>query len=204
MKNSLKIILVLTAMLSFSFAAKKNKEIVVVIDASHGGKDFGSSNKDFSEKAIVASITKKIKELNSDSELIIRLTRTDDENLSLLERVKIVNEIKPDLFISLHINNSKNPKHSGYEIYVSDKISTFEKSNLLANRLINSFSTNYPLPNLGLKTAQFLVLKKSEVPSMLIELGYLSNEFDRNYITDDQNQNEIAKTILEFVGSLKS
>jgi N-acetylmuramoyl-L-alanine amidase len=203
MKNSLKIILILTAMLSLSFATKKNKEILVIIDASHGGKDFGSNNKDFSEKAIVASITKKIKDLNSDSEIIIRLTRKDDENLSLLERVNIVNEIKPDLFISLHINNSKNPENSGYEIYVSDKISTFEKSNALANRLINSFSANYPLQNRGLKTAPFLVLKKCEVPSILIELGFLSNEFDRNYITDDQNQNEIAKTILEFIGSLK-
>lgn len=204
MKNSLKIILVLTAMLSLSFANKKNKEIVVVIDASHGGKDFGSSNKDFSEKAIVASITKKIKELNSDSEIIIRLTRIEDENLSLLERINIVNEIKPDLLLSLHINQSKNLENSGYEVYVSDKTSTFEKSNTFANRLINSFSSNYPLQNRGLKTAQFLVLKKTEVPSILIELGFLSNEFDRNYITDDQNQNEIAKSILDFIRSLKS
>ncbi len=204
MKKYFKIILFLVIFINLSFVSKNEKEIVVVIDASHGGKDFGSSNKDFSEKAIVASITKKIKELNLDSEIIIRLTRTDDENLTVLERLKIVNEIKPDLFISLHINNSKNSEKSGYEVYVCDQSTNFEKSNTLANRLINSFSANFPLSNSGIKAAQFLVLKKSEVPSMLIELGYLSNEFDRNYITDDQNQNEIAKSFLDFIGSLKS
>ncbi len=203
MKKYFKIVLFFFMMISFSFVSKKNNEIVIVIDASHGGKDFGSNNKGFSEKAIVASISKKIKDLNSDSEIIIRFTRTDDENLTLLERVNIVNEIKPDLFISLHINNSKNPTINGYEVYICDKSTTLDKSKVLANRLINSFSSSFPLENRGLKTAQFLVLKKSEVPSILIELGYLSNEFDRNYLTDDQNQNEIAKKILEFIGSLK-
>lgn len=204
MKNSFKLILVFLAVICLSFANKNNKEIIVVIDASHGGKDFGSRNKDFSEKAIVASITKKIKELNSDSEIIIRFTRTDDESLAILERVKIVNEIKPDLLISLHINNSKNLTHSNLEIYVSKENVAFEKSNEFANRLINSFYGNYPLQNHGVKTTQFLILKKTEVPAILIDLGFLSNDYDRDYITNDQNQNEIAKIILDFIGSLKS
>ncbi len=204
MKKSFKLILVFLAAICLSFANKKNREIFVVIDASHGGKDFGSSNKEFSEKAIVASISRKIKELNSDSEIRIQFTRTDDENLTLMQRINFINETKPDLAISLHINNSKELTKNGLEVYVSQQNSVFEKSNELAKKLMNSFYGIYPLQNNGIKTAPFLLLKKSEVPIILLELGYLSNDFDRNYITDDQNQNEIAKIILDFVGSLKS
>ena len=187
-----------------SFEAKNSKEIVIVIDASHGGKDLGESYKEYAEKAIVASIAKKIYDLNSDSEIIIRYTRIADETLSPSERVKIINEIKPDLAISLHINNSKSAINSGYQVFVSNKLETSEKSTELANRLINSFNANYPLKNLGLKTAPFLLLKNCKVPTILLDLGYLYNEFDRNYILENKNQDEIAKIILDFIGSLKS
>ena len=204
MKKYLLPIFIFMALISMSFIPRNNNEIVVVIDASHGGTDFGAKHAAFAEKAIAASIAKKIYDLNSDSEIIVRFTRIADENLTLSERVKIINEINPDLAISIHINSSKSTINSGYQIFIPNKPTTSEKSKAFAERLINSFEKTYPLKNLGLKSAPYMFLKNSNVPTIMIELGYLSNEFDRNYITQNENQNEIAKMILDFIGSLKS
>lgn len=206
MKIILKLILTSLIVISFSFMSKefkKDKEIFVVIDASHGGKDFGSINNEFTEKIIVASISQKIKELNKDKNVVLKFTRTADENISLDERIKFINEIKPDLMISLYVNNSEDFTETGFEVYISDKTATFEESNEIATKFTSFFSTSFPLRNRGVNTAKFLVLKRTNVPSMLLELGFISNDFDRNYITNDKSQNEIAKLILEFVGSLK-
>ena len=54
------------------------------------------------------------------------------------------------------------------------------------------------------KLRYFLILRKSEVPTMLVELGYLSNEKDKSYLENKDNQIEIAQNILNFVANLKS
>ena len=48
-----------------------------------------------------------------------------------------------------------------------------------------------------------MILKKSEYPTMLLEMGFLSNANDRNYVTSENGQNEIAQTILDFASTLK-
>jgi len=59
------------------------------------------------------------------------------------------------------------------------------------------------LKNLGVKKASFSLLKNTKVPSILIELGYLSNENDRTYIENKDNQIEVAQTIFNFISSIK-
>ena len=203
MKNSFKILLVALAFLSLSFVKFEKKEINVVIDAGHGGADFGVQIDDITEKALVESITNKIQELNKDADVKIHLTRADDSFVDLTKRADFINQIKPDLAISLHVNQNKNTDANGYEVYFSDQSVTSEKSKELAQKLAAKFSMNSPLNNRGVKTAPFMVLKKSECPTMLIELGFLSNEKDRNYLTSENGQTEIAKTILDFTSDLK-
>ena len=123
--------------------------------------------------------------------------------MDLADRAKFINEIKPDLAISLHVNNNKNSATNGFEVFISDKTSTYEKSNELAVKFANNYYEKTKLNNRGVKTAPFMVLKKSEYPTLLIELGFLSNENDRNYLTSDTGQTEIAQTILNFVTDLK-
>jgi len=105
--------------------------------------------------------------------------------------------------LSLHVNNNKNVTTNGFEIFVSDKSVTYEKSNELAQKLVLDFEKNTPLRNRGVKKASFFVLSKSEVPALTLEMGFLSNQNDRNYITSEEGQNQIAQTILNFVSDLK-
>lgn len=61
-----------------------------------------------------------------------------------------------------------------------------------------------PLKIHPLKNANFLILRRSDVPAMLVELGYLSNQNDKAYLENKDNQIEIAQNILTFVANLKS
>lgn len=204
MKNSFKILLIGVAFLSLSFMKFEKKEINVVIDAGHGGHDFGAQADVVLEKDLVAEITSKIKALNKDADVKIHFTRSDDSFMELQQRTNYINEVKPDLAISLHINNNNsNSTVNGYEVFVPKETATSEKSKELAEKLISKFSKKSQLNNRGVKTAPYFILKKSEVPAMVVELGFISNDNDRNYLTSENGQTEIATTILDFVSSLK-
>ncbi len=203
MKNSLKFLLLAFALFSLSFVTNDSKVINVVIDAGHGGDDHGATFETFKEKEIAEIISKKIQALNSDTDVKIHFTRHDDSPISLSERADLINEIKPDLAISLHINNNKNTTTRGFEVYVSDQSNHYEKSSALAEKLISKLAEKSPLNNRGVKKAPFMVLKKADCPSLLVEFGFISNETDRNYLTSEKGQTEMAQTILEFVSDLK-
>jgi N-acetylmuramoyl-L-alanine amidase len=94
------------------------KTITVVIDAGHGGQDHGIKVEGFSEKEIVEAISQKIKDNNYDKKVLIYLTRTNDNFISLQDRVDFINNLKPDLILSLHVNGNKNTAISGVKFYV--------------------------------------------------------------------------------------
>ncbi len=180
-----------------------NKDKTIVIDAGHGGSDFGSSKDGLTEKSLTEIICNKIQNSSQNRDVKIHYTRTNDSFIDLIERLRIVNSYKPDLAISLHFNFSNNIDSNGFEIYVSDTSPTSEKSKELAIQLASVISKTTPLKNRGVKTAPFWLLKKSEYPSMVIELGFLSNESDRNYVNSEKGQTELAQAILNFVYGLK-
>ncbi|MFE3871840.1 N-acetylmuramoyl-L-alanine amidase [Flavobacterium sp. ZS1P70] len=204
MKNTSKLVLALTVIVSFAFIKPKHsepKKINIVIDAGHGGTDFGATSDAITEKKIVEQVTKKIKSLNSN--VVIHLTRNEDSFLSLNDRTAFINKLKPDLVLSLHVNTSLNNKTSGLEFYVAKETEFFEKSSKIAAELINKFTTNKNLKISNVKTGPFYILKKSEVPAVIVELGYLTNENDKKYLVDDNEQNKIAQSISEFISEMK-
>ncbi|MEL1253862.1 N-acetylmuramoyl-L-alanine amidase [Flavobacterium sp. DGU38] len=201
MKTKTRILGVLAVLGLFVILAFKplNDKKVIVIDAGHGGHDFGATLGGFEEKALVEKISKKIKALNKDENIEIVLLRDGDHFMELSERVSIINNLKADLVVSLHVNTSKDSKKRGFEVYVSNKNEQFkEASTLKAKKLLSTIS-NQSLAKGEVKEAPFYIMKNSNCPAVLIELGYLSNENDRNYITSEIGQNELAAQILESV-----
>lgn len=183
------------------YVNEKKQKKIIVIDAGHGGTDLGATKEELNEKKLTSEIAKKIKTLFSDTNVEILFTRDEDEFMDLKSRTDFINANKADLVISLHINFNKNTETKGFEIFVSDKNETFEKSKLLAEKLSSKISKTQ-LKNRGLKTAPFYILKNSTSPSMVVELGFLSNESDRNFITSEKGQTEIAKSILDFISEI--
>lgn len=206
MRKSIPLFLACATLVSFAFVkpiTKKTPQINIVIDAGHGGTDFGATSSSGTEKLIVEQITNKIKFLNKNENVVIHLTRNEDKYLSLSDRAAIINTIKPDLVLSLHVNQSANVAKSGMEFYVANESVVSEKSVLIANALRTKFMQNNTVPSSEVKKAPFFILKKSTAPAIVVELGYLSNLSDRAYLMDDKEQDKIAATIISFVSELK-
>ncbi|MHC0439890.1 N-acetylmuramoyl-L-alanine amidase [Flavobacterium sp. 3-210] len=198
--KSLAISGILTLFLLFAFKPPLplgNKK-TIVIDAGHGGEDVGAQIGAEQEKKIVEKIAKKISALNSKDEIEIILLRNDDSFVQLSERVSKINKINPSLVISLHVNSSKNLNENGVNAYVSKQNAFYEKSKENAENLVDKLS-NEKLARGEVKDANYYVLKNSKCPALLVEIGYLTNENDRNYLVSENGQNEIANKIVEFI-----
>jgi N-acetylmuramoyl-L-alanine amidase len=202
MKNKMKFLAVLgifTIFLLLAFKPLHNKK-TVVIDVGHGGTDFGAHIDGNFEKKIVESIADKIRLLNRKGDVEIVLVREGDKLMQLNERVNMINMINPSLLISLHINTSKNLKANGVNAYVSKQNDFYEKSLENAKNLVEKLS-NEKLSKGEVKDANFYITKNSKCPALILEVGYLSNDNDKNYITSEDGQNEIAKQIFEFINN---
>lgn len=176
-----------TAFLSFTPIKKK----YIVIDAAHGGNDLGATFNGISEKEIVLNIAKEIHEINEVQEKYeVFLTRTSDEYKTLTERTHKINELDPVMVISLHVNSTpeKDTPKQGHEIFVQNS----EDSKKIADKIIKKLgSCNVTEGNLH-------ILKKSKAPAVLIELGYINNQKDREYLTSEKGRKEIAQKFVDF------
>lgn len=198
MKNCkfLTILAILGGLIVMSFKPIDKK--VIVIDAGHGGMDNGAQYNNFAEKQIVLNISEQIKKLNKNSDLEIILLRPDDKAISLTDRAAKINAINPDLVLSLHLNKSTNVDSSGIEAFVSEKNTFYDKSKNLAESFLNKLNFK-ELQNNGVKTKDLHILRTSNCPAILLEIGYLSNTNDRNFITSTLGQKEIAEKILNAI-----
>ena len=114
------LLVLLTFCVSTAFSQAKNEIKKIVIDAGHGGKDVGAVGKNCKEKdinlALALEIGKRIKEKCPDVEVLY--TRTTDVYPTLVERSKMANNKKADLYISVHCNAHKSTDAQGVETYV--------------------------------------------------------------------------------------
>ena len=182
-----------------SFNSQSGKKIIV-IDAGHGGVDNGVVVDGVYEKDVVLDIAKLIKTLNKNKNIEIILLRDNDETLSLEERVKRINSFKPNMVISLHMNMKPKSDASGTEIYVYKEGEYYKDSKMFAESLLESIPKNLKKGNV--KDANFFILKNSECPAVLVELGYMSNKNDREYLTRVDGQEELTVALLEVVNTL--
>lgn len=178
-----------------SFTSINNKKLIV-IDAGHGGHDHGATFEDLKEKEIVAQIANKIYEYNDPSTVEIVLLRDADEFVSLQDRITKINELNPDLVLSLHVNQSKNKEAKGLEAFISEKNPQYQLSEAYAQKIL-THQNPIKLEQRGIKKANFLLLRESKAAAITLELGFISNESDKDYLTSDKGQDEIAQSILK-------
>ena len=206
MKRPFKIgaLLGIAACFAFALPNSKTEKIEVVIDAAHGGKDYGAVYGDFMEKEITEAIAKKVKEQVGNKDVEVHFTRLSDEFLELSERVDIINRIKPDLVLSLHTNFStkENSATSGLEIFIGKNSVAKDKSKAYATALAKQMQ-EYKFNKSGIEEASFYVLNKVEAPAVMLEMGYLSHEGDRAYLTSTEGQEKLAETIAGFIDGIK-
>jgi len=182
---------------------EEKDQITIVIDPGHGGSDPGAvginGNK---EKEVVLKIARKMIEISKSSPengFKIYLTRYKDSLISLNDRTKLAKVLKADFFISLHCNHSNNPNARGLEAYVSNISSQQSKESILFAYLIQKeLNKELGLINRGVKFSNFQVLRESIgfYPSVLVELGFLSNWEEDIWLGNQENMNYIASSVL--------
>lgn len=194
--------------------ALSKSALTIVIDAGHGGIDPGVESPDgkFNEAHLSLEIAKKIKELSSEYNINVVMTREDDalpgSATSSAEgnrkRVDITNRVKPVAFIAIHVNSvaTKNFQEikSGFEAYVSAK-RTDKKSREIASALLQELSAVYKT-SMAIRSrehAGILVLDQNTCPAILLQCGYINNTADLAFISDKANQEKIARKILSAV-----
>lgn len=172
------------------------KKRVILLDAGHGGTDTGVKEDGFEEKNIVLKIAKAIKEGNPFDDIDFILLRNDDEQIINTNRANMINEIKPDLVLSLHANyNVKNTK-KGIEIHVSPMNPYFEEAKKLGE-IIEANISSLGVDNLGIIETNSKILRDSKVPTIMIEIGYLTNDYDRKFLINETNYPKIANKVYE-------
>ena len=131
--------------------------------------------------------------------LDIYLTRYKDTLISLSDRIRLAKILKADLFVSLHCNHSDNPNARGIEVYASKKQAKYSKESVFVGYQIEKMlCTAIGYESRGVKFANFQVLRETVgfCPSVLLELGFLSNKDEGTYISNATNIQFAANAIL--------
>lgn len=190
-----------------------SQRITVVIDAGHGGKDGGSRSitGNLYEKDITLNIARKVKELNTDNNINILLSREDDTYKTPQERVEFAKANNASLFISIHTDAAPLDSaefKSGMSVFVAkNSVANAAESKLLASAIIGQFRNNYQLqvvPFPMQRQTGIWVLQSNECPAALIEAGYVTNKKDFEYLQTDLAQERIARNILAAISQYSS
>ena len=181
--------------------ALSQEKHTVVIDISHGGTDLGAVGPGaVFEKDLVFAIAQKIRSLNSNEQLNILFTRNEDKLPEMKYRTSLGKEQEADLFLSLHINSSPDKTKSGIEIFIPGRPDLQEKSRILGSIMAKQLAAVYTSRQQLLQRNKAIpILENSSCPSALLQIGYMSNEEDLNFIRDLKNQEAIAENILKSI-----
>lgn len=175
-----------------------SKQFVVMIDAGHGGTDRGS----FNEKEINLQVALRLEELSKETDIKIILIRNTDRFINIEDRVEHIKSHKPDLLLSLHSTVNSDPNQRGVIAFFAPDGAHPTVSSAFGKILVSEQMGN--ITDKGeVQGSNFLILKNSPVPSVLLELGYLSNPLDNRRLNDKKHQKDIATNIYGALQKIK-
>ena len=185
-----------------NYGQAKKIEKTIVIDPGHGGEEepgcvFGNVY----EKELDLEIAKKLQaKLEKEYSRVI-MTRTEDVNVYLNERARIANRENADLFISIHQNALEDDDvTSGIETWYNPVKDT--ESKILAQNIQENIIRTTNANDLGIKESKGLIVtQKTEMPSCLVETGFLSSTKERQKLANDEYQDKIVEGIYNGIKS---
>ena len=129
------------------------------------------------------------------------LTRNRDLFIPLKERVEIANANKSKLFVSLHFNAAQSTDAKGIEVYYFGKGEPLriKSSKQLARNVLSKLLQHTGAPSRGVKHGNFLVIRETKMPAILIEGGFITHGEERNLLKSRAYQEEIAKAVAEGI-----
>lgn len=176
---------------------KKLSDFKVVLDAGHGGEDSGalSTDQTIMEKDLTLATVQTIGEVLTQAGIQVSYTRTEDRYLALSEITAASLSEEPDLFISIHYDNSELPNSiqglTTYYYYTGAKE--------MAETITSSLSSSVALSSSGTRFGNYYVLREQYIPAVLLELGYLNSDTDLAVITSEGYDQRVAQALLTAI-----
>lgn len=205
---SLVIVSALVAVKFLSGVVEEHYESVktVCLDAGHGADDVGATSTGGArlEKDDNLRLTLKVRDRLEEKGVKVVLTRGDDSDITLKERCKLANRKRCDFFLSLHRNSSVSG--TGFEAWIAKEPKGNEEET--AEKLVAALSDISGLPNRGVKRGyrnssgnNYYVNSNTNMPSILLEVGFVTNEEDNKSFDKslDENAEAIADIIFESI-----
>lgn len=173
---------------------------IIILDPGHGGKDPGAVSGSVSEKSITLKVGTQVKQLLENAGAKVYMTRTGDTYPSLQDRVDFTQANYGEIFVSIHVNSAANTSAQGTETYYAISTGDMYQEDIdLATFINNQIVNNLNMKNRGVKQEQYYVIRNMVIPSILVELGFLSNSQDRNKMTNDQYVTLFAESIYNGI-----
>ena len=170
--------------------------IIVILDAGHGGADPGEVVGSVQDKHINLQIACKMKELLEASGITVIMTREDDSFVSLEDRARSANDSEAAFFVSVHCNSyDDNASVSGFEVYYYQN----KQAKSLAAAICSDLEATGQLRMRGVKTKELYVIKNTTMPAILLEMGFLTNEAERQKLCTDEYQQMLAEVIASRI-----
>ncbi len=178
---------------STSTAAETSREAstTVVIDAGHGGYDRGGiPGQRIAEKTMTLDVAQRLKGLLSAKGYRVVMTRDSDVFVPLPTRVAIANSYRDAIFVCIHFNSAKRVGADGIETYF------YSRDSLpLASAVHYFVASGAPTPNRGVRRRGFYVLRKTKIPAVLVECGFLTNPGEGEYAQTASYRQKLAEEI---------
>ncbi len=193
--------------------------VKIVIDPGHGGIDGGASHGEIVERDITLAMSLKLEKLLKSQGATVVMTRSKEGDAiaehrpneeyrttrsrkvaDLLLREEIINNTKPDIVISLHVNAVPEDRWRGAQVFYH--ATGHENSEPLAKAIQASIRNNIGnTEREALSIKQVYVLKKANAPAVLVETGFISNDEERALLTSDKYQNQMVEAIADGIRS---
>lgn len=175
----------------------------IFIDPGHGGPDPGAIGNGVTEEYVNLNVSLELARLLRNAGFDVRVYRTtsdenvlENKNADLRNRAQTANNWGADYFISIHTNSSVNPAAQGAEVYVYRLGGTSER---LGKAILRSIEEELGSRNRGVMAANFAVLRRTNMPAVLVELGYLTNSTEALNLNSPAWQRAVAGAIANGV-----
>ncbi|MFS0784251.1 N-acetylmuramoyl-L-alanine amidase CwlD [Bacillus sp. 1P06AnD] len=183
---------------------------VIVLDAGHGGPDGGAAVKGVVEKDISLPITKMVRDYLQEQGAIVIMTREKDKDLAgdtagyrarkredLKKRVELINNSQADLFLSIHLNAFPSSKYSGAQTFYTMR---YKENKAAATFIQQELKSNLENTNREAKSIDHVYLMKHSMkPGALVEVGFLSNDQERERLKQAAYQDKVAASIYKGI-----
>lgn len=181
----------------------QKKNITVVIDPGHGGKDSGAVAEDkTTEKSLTLRLAPRVEAMLRAKGYNVIMTRSTDEFIALSERAAIANRNNADIFVSIHFNSAGSASPYGIEVlYASENDVELKKNagdqTLLAKEVLNAVLRETGANSRGIKNRpELAVLRRTNMTACLIEGGFMSNPSELQKLKNDSYLDKLAKGIV--------